>query len=198
MTTNPIYMKYSLQKKWSIAMLVVRSSNPTTFYCIALAGVENLRRGVRVKRTGSSIKIPVGTKTLGRIMDTFGVPVDGLGSIDYDTSAPIFRGSPAYASIHYAQEVLETGIKSSIFFRRLFREVSRDCLVAGVGKTVLLGEVLHNVVNRDPENNVSVFCGVGERTREGQELLREVGETGVFDRVTWYLVLWDHLRLIVF
>ncbi|MBN1162161.1 F0F1 ATP synthase subunit beta [Patescibacteria group bacterium] len=174
-----------LEKDPSIRLLVVRSSSITSFFCIALSDVARVSRGDVVNRTKETLMIPVGPEVLGRVMDMFGSPVDGLGNINYQRMSTIFRDAPKYESIKYTQEVLETGIKVLDFFAPLIKGGKTGLFGgSGVGKTVLLSEVLHNIINRDPENNASVFCGVGERTREGHELFFELMEKGVLNNVS--------------
>ena len=164
---------------------VVKSSDNTTFYCIALSPPELLARGKRVIDSEKPLEIPVGDAVLGRVMDIFGTAVDGLGEIKRDIQKPIFQKVITYTDISAEQQVIETGIKVIDLFAPLIRGGKAGLFGgSGVGKTILLTEVLHNIVNLDKEHTISVFAGVGERTREGQELFKELEGTGVLPFVS--------------
>lgn len=169
------------------AILQVYSSSAAgTFYCYVLKGAEKLVRGMGVVSTGEMLQIPVGEIVLGRVMDIFGSGVDGQGEIKPGKKAPIFREAVSYAEL--AAEVMEweTGIKVIDLFAPLVRGGKMGLFGgAGVGKTLLLTEILHNVVTLGKKDNkVSVFAGVGERTREGQELHEELRVRGILPAVS--------------
>ncbi len=156
------------------AFLKVHSSGRTsTYFCLNLSPFEEIKRGMEVINTKNTIKIGVTKELLGRAVDMFGQPIDGKPAITSTEQLPIFRSGPAYSDISARQEILETGIKVIDLFCPVLRGGKIGLLGgAGVGKTVMLTELLHNIVIlRKQEGAVSVFAGIGERSREGQELL---------------------------
>ena len=149
---------------------------------IAMGSTDGLRRGMEVLSTGSPIMVPVGQKTLGRIMNVLGEPVDEAGPIGAETTMPIHRKAPAYADQAASVEILETGIKVI----DLIMPIAKGGKVglfggAGVGKTVTLMELIRNIAVQ--HSGFSVFAGVGERTREGNDFYHEMKEGGVLDKV---------------
>ena len=149
---------------------------------IAMGASEGLSRGLTVANTGAPIAVPVGQGTLGRIMDVLGNPVDEAGPIEHDTRMPIHRKAPAYADQSSTVDILETGIKVI----DLIMPISKGGKVglfggAGVGKTVTLMELINNIAKA--HSGLSVFAGVGERTREGNDFYHEMKESGVLDKV---------------
>ena len=150
---------------------------------IAMGSSEGLRRGLEVTNTGSPIQVPVGQKTLGRIMDVLGNPVDEAGPIGAETTMPIHREPPAYDEQSTQTEILETGIKVI----DLIMPIAKGGKIglfggAGVGKTVTLMELIRNIAVE--HSGFSVFAGVGERTREGNDFYHEMSEGGVLDKVS--------------
>ena len=133
---------------------------------IALGSSDGLRRGTQVFNTGENIKVPVGKATLGRIMDVLGAPIDERGPVDQALVMPIHRKAPAYDELSPSQELLETGIKV-IDLICPFAKGGKVGLFggAGVGKTVNMMELINNIAKA--HSGLSVFAGVGERTREG-------------------------------
>jgi F-type H+/Na+-transporting ATPase subunit beta len=149
---------------------------------IAMGSSDGLKRGLAVVGTGSPIMVPVGKPTLGRIMDVLGEPVDDAGPVAAETRLPIHRKAPAYADQASAIEILETGIKVI----DLVMPIAKGGKVglfggAGVGKTVTLMELIRNIAVE--HSGFSVFAGVGERTREGNDFYHEMQEGGVLDKV---------------
>jgi F-type H+-transporting ATPase subunit beta len=149
---------------------------------IAMGSTDGVRRGLSVTDTGAPITVPVGTATLGRIMDVLGTPVDDAGPVAADTSMPIHRRPPAYADQAASVEILETGIKVI----DLIMPIAKGGKIglfggAGVGKTVTLMELIRNIAVE--HSGYSVFAGVGERTREGNDFFHEMKEGGVLDKV---------------
>jgi len=149
---------------------------------IALGSTDGLRRGLSAENTGAPITVPVGQGTLGRIMNVLGEPIDEAGDIETDQYAPIHRDPPAYADQAAAVEILETGIKVI----DLIMPIAKGGKVglfggAGVGKTVTLMELIRNIAME--HSGFSVFAGVGERTREGNDFYHEMKEGGVLDKV---------------
>ncbi len=164
----------SLAEKPEVRLKVYSSAGPNLFYCLAISGVEELARGVEVENTGEYMSVPVGESVLGRVMDVFGEPVDGAGEIKSSERKAIFGAAPGYELVSTKTEVWETGVKVIDLFSPLIKGGKMGLFGgAGVGKTLLLTEIMHNVVTA-VEGNASVFAGVGERTREGQELYEEL------------------------
>ncbi|HEY0663951.1 MAG TPA: F0F1 ATP synthase subunit beta, partial [Thiobacillaceae bacterium] len=149
---------------------------------IALGSSDGLRRGSMVYNTGAPITVPVGKATLGRIMDVLGTPIDERGPVDQSLTAPIHRRAPAYDELSPSQELLETGIKV-IDLICPFAKGGKVGLFggAGVGKTVNMMELINNIAKA--HSGLSVFAGVGERTREGNDFYHEMKEGGVLDKV---------------
>ncbi len=149
---------------------------------VAMSSTDGIKRGMKVVNTGEPIKIPVGKSILGRILNVLGQPVDNAGCIDTDTYLPIHRKSPALVDQNTDIEILETGIKA-IDLLQPYQKGGKIGLFggAGVGKTVLIMELIHNIASEHA--GVSVFGGVGERTREGNDLWNEMKESGVIDKV---------------
>ena len=150
---------------------------------IAMGASDGLRRGIEVVNTGSPIQVPVGQKTLGRIMDVLGNPVDEMGPIGAETSMPIHRAPPAYDEQSTQTEILETGIKVIDLVMPIVKGGKIGLFGgAGVGKTVTLMELIRNIAVE--HSGFSVFAGVGERTREGNDFYHEMSEGGVLDKVS--------------
>lgn len=173
-----------LEGQKEVQMLVYRPSARNRYYCLSLADTAALSRGANVVNTGKSIATPVGDAVLGRIIDLFGSPRDGKGAIKTDTKWPIFRSGTLYNDLPSHQEILQTGIKVIDLFCPLLKGGKMGLFGgAGVGKTVLLTEIIHNIVQvtnpTDTAKRVSVFAGIGERSREGEELFDSLGEGGV-------------------
>lgn len=149
---------------------------------VAMSSTDGIKRGMKVINTGEPIKIPVGKNILGRILNVLGQPVDNEGAIEADTYLPIHRSSPSLVDQNTDIEILETGIKA-IDLLQPYQKGGKIGLFggAGVGKTVLIMELIHNIASE--HSGVSVFGGVGERTREGNDLWNEMKESGVIDKV---------------
>jgi F-type H+-transporting ATPase subunit beta len=149
---------------------------------IAMGSTDGLRRGAGVDNTGSPIAVPVGQQTLGRIMDVLGLPIDGKGEVGADDHWPIHRNAPSYVDQAATVEILETGIKV-IDLICPFNKGGKVGLFggAGVGKTVTLMELIRNIATE--HSGFSVFAGVGERTREGNDFYHEMRDSGVLDKV---------------
>ena len=149
---------------------------------VAMSPTDGLRRGMKVINTNEPIKIPVGNAILGRILNVVGDAVDNMGEVKADTYLPIHRESPKLVDQNTEIEILETGIKA-IDLLQPYQKGGKIGLFggAGVGKTVLIQELIHNIAMA--HDGVSVFGGVGERTREGNDLWNEFKESGVLDKV---------------
>ena len=150
---------------------------------IAMGSTDGVRRGLEVLNTGEPIMVPVGEKTLGRIMDVLGNPVDEAGDIGAETHLPIHRAAPTLAEQAGTLEVLETGIKVIDLIMPIVKGGKVGLFGgAGVGKTVTLMELIRNIAVE--HSGYSVFAGVGERTREGNDFYHEMKEGGVLDKVS--------------
>src|SRR3989337_1551371 len=151
--------------------------------CIALGSSDGLRRGMKVSGTGAPISVPVGKGTLGRIMDVLGRPIDEGGPIKSDTRRAIHQLAPKFDELSPSVELLETGIKV-IDLICPFAKGGKIGLFAGagVGKTVNMLELINNIAKE--HSGLSVFAGVGERTREGNDFYHEMAEAGVRDKVS--------------
>ena len=149
---------------------------------IAMGTTDGLKRGLDVKNTGAPISVPVGDKTLGRIMNVLGQPVDNAGPIKADKKMPIHRAAPTFSEQASEIELLETGIKV-VDLICPFAKGSKVGLFggAGVGKTVILMELIRNIAAE--HSGSSVFAGVGERTREGNDFFHEMTDAKVIDKV---------------
>ena len=149
---------------------------------IAMGSSDGLKRGLPVVNSGTPISVPVGTATLGRIMDVLGTPIDELGPIGTEERMPIHRAAPKFDELSSATELLETGIKV-IDLLCPFAKGGKVGLFggAGVGKTVNMMELIRNIAAE--HSGFSVFTGVGERTREGNDFYHEMKESNVLDKV---------------
>ena len=162
-------------------MEVAQHVNESTVRCIMLSASEGLGKGMEVTATGHGLTAPVGEATLGRMFDPLGRPIDGKGSVDDVPHWPIHRKAPSFAEQKPATEILETGIKV-IDLLAPYAKGGKIGLFggAGVGKTVLIQELIYNIATE--HNGYSVFTGVGERTREGNDLYGEMTESGVINK----------------
>ncbi|MDE2455042.1 MAG: F0F1 ATP synthase subunit beta, partial [Burkholderiales bacterium] len=149
---------------------------------IALGSSDGIRRGLMVNNTGAAIQVPVGKATLGRIMDVLGNPIDEAGPIGEQEQWVIHREAPSYADQAAANDLLETGIKV-IDLMCPFAKGGKVGLFggAGVGKTVNMMELINNIAKA--HSGLSVFAGVGERTREGNDFYHEMKDSNVLDKV---------------
>ena len=149
---------------------------------IAMGSTDGLKRGLSVNNTGAPINVPVGEKTLGRIMNVLGEPVDNAGDIAAEKTMPIHRSAPTFSEQASEVEILETGIKV-VDLICPFAKGSKVGLFggAGVGKTVILMELIRNIAAE--HSGFSVFAGVGERTREGNDFFHEMTDAQVIDKV---------------
>lgn len=149
--------------------------------CIAMDTTDGLVRGMEAVDTGAPITVPVGEKTLGRLFNVTGDPIDGKGDVDDAPRAPIHREAPSFEEQEEATEQFETGIKVIDLIAPYARGGKVGLLGgAGVGKTVLIQELINNIATQ--HGGLSVFAGVGERTREGNDLYHEMTDSGVIDK----------------
>ena len=177
-----------LESNPAVKLIALSSSkNINCFYCASVSESYLVPRGSRFIRTEEVIKVPAGEKILGRVIDVFGNALDGQGIIESDRHEELFKRNDNFYSVSEADitNFIETGIKVIDVFAPLVggRKVGLFG-GAGVGKTVLLSEILHNVINREKEKYISIFAGIGERTREGQELYEELKRTNVLDQAS--------------
>ena len=171
------------ERQERIVLEVAQHLGNETVRCVALAPTEGLRRGAPALSTGAPITIPVGPKVLGRLFNVLGQPIDGLGPVEAVDHFPIHRPAPSFEDQEVKTEIFETGFKVV----DLLAPYPRGGKVgmfggAGVGKTVLLTELIHNMATQ--HGGTSVFGGVGERTREGNDLWLTMKESGVIERAT--------------
>ena len=149
--------------------------------CVALSSTDGLRRGMAATDTGAPVSVPVGTPTLGRMFNVIGEPIDGKPQCDYKETAPIHKEAPPFSELSPSAEILETGIKV-IDFLVPYTKGGKIGLFggAGVGKTVLIQELISNIAQE--HGGYSVFAGVGERSREGNDLYYEMSDSGVISK----------------
>ncbi|MFH1075447.1 MAG: F0F1 ATP synthase subunit beta [Pseudomonadota bacterium] len=150
---------------------------------IAMDVTDGLVRGMPVKDTGDAIRMPVGKASLGRVLNVVGKPVDGLGPISREKTMPIHRSAPAFTELDTSVRVLETGVKVIDLLVPFPRGGKMGMFGgAGVGKTVIMMEMVHNIAMQ--HGGISVFAGVGERTREGNDLYHEMKHSGVLPKAS--------------
>ncbi|MFZ5592011.1 MAG: F0F1 ATP synthase subunit beta, partial [Bacillota bacterium] len=150
---------------------------------VAMSATDGLVRGMEVVDTGKPITVPVGRAVLGRLVDVLGEPIDEKGEIVSDKYYPIHRPAPALVDQSTRAEQLETGIKVIDLLVPFLKGGKIGMFGgAGVGKTVIVMELINNIAKQ--HGGISVFAGVGERTREGNDLYREMSEAGVLDKTT--------------
>ena len=164
-----------------LTLEVAQHLGESSVRCVAMASTDGLVRGMEVVSTGAPITIPVGKDTLGRIMNVIGEPVDEQGPIESATQYPIHRPSPTFDEQAPTTEILETGIKV-VDLLAPYPKGGKVGLFggAGVGKTVIIMELIHRIAMH--HGGISVFSGVGERSREGNDLWLEMKESGVLDK----------------
>ncbi|MFD0680719.1 MULTISPECIES: F0F1 ATP synthase subunit beta [unclassified Paenibacillus] len=149
--------------------------------CVAMSTTDGLVRGTEAVDTGAAISVPVGAATLGRVFNVLGNPIDGNTEVDRTLTSPIHKSAPAFENLSTQAEILETGIKV-IDLMAPYVKGGKIGLFggAGVGKTVTMQELIHNIASE--HGGISVFAGVGERTREGNDLYHEMKESGVIEK----------------
>ncbi|MEZ8795251.1 F0F1 ATP synthase subunit beta [Vibrio cyclitrophicus 1F53] len=175
-------LKVTSDEASSLVLEVQQQLGGSIVRCIAMGTSDGLRRGLTVENTGSPITVPVGEETLGRIMNVLGQPIDECGEIGQKESYEIHREAPSYEEQANSTELLETGVKV-IDLICPFAKGGKIGLFggAGVGKTVNMMELINNIAKA--HSGLSVFTGVGERTREGNDFYYEMKEAGVLDKV---------------
>ncbi len=168
-------------REWNLVLEVAQHLGENTVRTIAMDATDGLVRGQDVLDTGKQIVMPVGPKTLGRIMNVIGEPVDEAGPVDSDIEWEIHRPAPEFTEQSTTVEAFETGIKVVDLLAPYARGGKIGLFGgAGVGKTVLIMELIHNIAKQ--HGGYSVFAGVGERTREGNDLWHEMKDSGVLDK----------------
>ena len=168
-------------QKNNLVLEVAQHLGDNCVRCIAMDSTEGVARGQEVIDSGDAISVPVGEKTLGRILDVVGRPVDEKGPVDTDERWSIHRSAPAFEDQATSKEILETGIKVVDLLAPYVKGGKIGLFGgAGVGKTVLIMELINNIATA--HGGYSVFGGVGERTREGNDLWEEMKESGVIDK----------------
>lgn len=175
-----------LENDPSVLLEVHASESSDRMYCLCLTGVESLKRGMKLKSSGSTITVPVGENVLGRVMNVFGDPIDDPEKpIDKVGVRSIFAHEVELSRVAASGELLETGIKAIDFFAPILKGSKVGIFGgAGVGKTVLLSEIINNIVISNSSDYVSVFAGVGERIRECRELYETFADANVLNRVS--------------
>ena len=178
----PIYsaIKIDLEDGTSTIVEVQQLLGDNKVRAVSMRSTDGLKRGVEAVDLGKPISVPVGTPTLGRIFNVIGEPVDEQGEVTYDETLPIHRDAPAFTELETKPSIFETGIKV-VDLLAPYRRGGKIGLFggAGVGKTVLIMELINNIAKA--HGGVSVFGGVGERTREGNDLYEEMKESGVIN-----------------
>ena len=169
------------EQKINITLEVAQHLGNNTVRCVAMSSTDGLQRGIEVINTGAPITVPVGPATLGRMVSVLGEPIDNAGDITSDTHYSIHRPAPAFEDQEPSTRILETGIKV-IDLLCPYSKGGKIGLFggAGVGKTVLIMELINNIAKQ--HGGLSVFAGVGERTREGNDLYHEMKDSGVIDK----------------
>jgi len=163
-------------------ILEVFSQSVSSIFCQILTNPDKLYRGMPILGTGSDLKIPVGKEVLGRVIDLFGQPRDNAGPVAKNTQSSIHASAPSLNIVKSVFQILETGIKAIDFLTPVQKGGKVGFIGgAGVGKTILLTELMHNITSKS-QNVYSVFAGVGERIREGQELQQRLKESGVLPK----------------
>ena len=179
----PIYsaIKIELEDGTSTIVEVQQLLGDNQVRAVSMRSTDGLKRGVEAIDLGAPISVPVGTPTLGRIFNVIGEPVDEQGEVSYDETLPIHRDAPAFTELETKPSIFETGIKV-VDLLAPYRRGGKIGLFggAGVGKTVLIMELINNIAKA--HGGVSVFGGVGERTREGNDLYEEMKESGVINK----------------
>ncbi len=175
--TNPIIS----DQADNLVLEVAQHLGENTIRCISMDATEGLTRGMDVKDTGDQISVPVGSGVLGRIMNVTGEPVDEAGPISFDKKYPIHKKAPKFDTLATTTEILETGIKVVDLMAPYVKGGKIGLFGgAGVGKTVCIMELINNIATQ--HGGYSVFGGVGERTREGNDLYYEMKESGVLSK----------------
>lgn len=179
--TSPVFYEALTSPEDPTVCLEVFSQNKNVISCLILSNPTKLYRGMKIVGTGSNISIYIGPEILGRAVNVFGAPQDSGKEIARHNKYSIYSVTPSLNTVKASLDVLETGIKAIDFMTPILKGGKVGFIGgAGVGKTILITELLHNITLR--HNGVSVFAGVGERIREGQELYQRLAESKVLER----------------
>jgi F-type H+-transporting ATPase subunit beta len=169
------------EEGFNLTMEVMQHLGDNVVRCVALSSTDGMRGGMKAINTGAPIKAPVGPSTLGRLFNVVGEPIDEKGSLEPEEWWPIHRDPPSFDELKPSTEILETGLKVLDLLAPLPKGGKMGLFGgAGVGKTVLIMELIRNIAYE--HGGYSVFAGVGERTREGNDLYLEMTESGVIDK----------------
>lgn len=172
----------TLSQDKDVKLEVYSSTIYNTVLCISLSDSSRLYRGAKVEKVGKSLEVPIGEQLLGRVVNLFGDPIDNLGSLSETKKSSIYRSSPAYSELSSTTNIMETGIKVVDFFTPVKKGGKIGLFGgSGVGKTVLLSELMHNIAVF--HKGLSVFAGIGERIREGHELYETLKSTEILPNV---------------
>jgi len=178
-----IHEKLVINGANNVVLEVLSHAGNNTVRCIALQATEGLSRGLEVEATGESIMVPVGDATLGRVMNVLGEPIDKKGDIASDEKWSIYREPPKYYEQSNSTEQFETGIKVIDLLAPYVKGGKIGLFGgAGVGKTVLIMELIRNIASE--HGGYSIFTGVGERSREGYDMIQEMTESGVINKTS--------------
>lgn len=175
---NAIQIHQTGEREVTLTVEVAQHLGDNLVRTVAMSSTDGLIRGTEAVDTGAPITVPVGPATLGRVFNVLGNPIDNNGDVDRSIANPIHRQAPAFEDLSTSQEILETGIKV-IDLMAPYAKGGKVGLFggAGVGKTVTMQELIHNIAQE--HGGISVFAGVGERTREGNDLYHEMSDSGV-------------------
>lgn len=174
-------LKVSLQKGKELTLEVAQHIGDDIVRCIAMGATEGITRGLEVLDTNAPITVPVGPETLGRMFNILGEPIDEKGKIETKQKMPIHRKAPAFKDQDVSSEMLETGIKVIDLLCPYLKGGKVGLFGgAGVGKTVLIQELINNIATE--QKGISIFAGVGERSREGNDLYHEMSASGVLSK----------------
>jgi len=175
---NAIQIHQTGEREVKLTVEVAQHLGDNMVRTVAMSSTDGLIRGTEAIDTGAPITVPVGPATLGRVFNVLGDPIDNNGAVDRAVANPIHRQAPAFEELSTSQEILETGIKV-IDLMAPYAKGGKVGLFggAGVGKTVTMQELIHNIAQE--HGGISVFAGVGERTREGNDLYHEMSDSGV-------------------
>ncbi|MBI2595355.1 F0F1 ATP synthase subunit beta [Candidatus Daviesbacteria bacterium] len=178
---SPFLLEILTSPQDSSVILEVYWQSGSTCYCLVLSDIATLYRGLKVIGTGSSIKIAADESLLGRIVNLFGQPQDGQGALAPQKKLEVYSKTPPLNVVSKSYELLETGIKAVDFITPVLKGDKIGFIGgAGVGKTILITEIIHNVTQK--YNGLSVFAGVGERIREGQELYQRLSQARILNK----------------
>ncbi|SFB47231.1 F-type H+-transporting ATPase subunit beta [Cohnella sp. OV330] len=175
---NAIQIHQTGEREVKLTVEVAQHLGDNMVRTVAMSSTDGLIRGTEAVDTGAPITVPVGPATLGRVFNVLGDPIDNAGTVDRTIANPIHRQAPPFDELSTSQEILETGIKV-IDLMAPYAKGGKVGLFggAGVGKTVTMQELIHNIAQE--HGGISVFAGVGERTREGNDLYHEMSDSGV-------------------